>query len=223
MKILIIEDDLKASESLKNALTENNYVVRVAHDGEEGSYLARIHNYDAIILDYNLPKKNGLEVCREIRKDGKTTPIIMLSVKFEKDDKVELLNSGADDYVCKPYGFAELNARIKAVTRRPYAIKPSIIEIDKLKINSSAHEVQVKDKKVRLNRKEFALLEYLAQNQGRVVSRGEIFDNVWNVESSDIFSNTIESTIRKIRKKIDIFCKDSIIRTVSGVGYSIAV
>jgi DNA-binding response OmpR family regulator len=220
MKLLIVEDEVEILGFLKKSLESECYVVDTAADGERGSYLARTNDYDLIILDNIMPKKTGLEVCCEIRKDGKNTPILVLSVKSETTTKVDLLNAGADDYLTKPFSLDELLARIKALLRRPEQIRSEVLQIDDLVLDVSRHEVRRDDRQINLTRKEFMLLHYMMKNQGSVLSRSMIMEHVWDM-SVDPFSNTIESHIVSLRKKVDIPGKKKLIRTIPGRGYKI--
>lgn len=220
MRILIIEDDAEARESLRIGLEQESFVVDEASDGEKGSYIARTNDYDLIILDYILPKKNGWEVCREIRTAGKTMPILVLTVRSSVDDKIEFLNCGADDYVTKPFAFFELLARVRALLRRPSGLEPSILTLDDLTVDTHRQKVSRGKKEIYLTRKEFSLLEYLMKHKGAVVSRGMIMEHVWNSDS-DPFSNTIEAHILNVRKKVDIMKNKKLIQTVPGRGYKI--
>ncbi len=217
MRILIIEDDKEIAEFLKTSLETESFVVDVFHDGERGSFIARTEEYDLIILDHILPRKDGFQICQEVRQNGKMIPILMLSVKTEVPLKVGLLNLGADDYMTKPFVFDELLARIRVLLRRPVAYKPSQLKIDDLVLDPSAQRVTRGRKEIYLTRKEFILLQYMMQNRGRVLSRGMILEHVWNRET-DPFSNTIEAHILNLRKKVDISSK-KLIHTVSGRGY----
>ncbi len=202
MRILIVEDEKQIAKFLRAGLEAESFAVDVADDGERGSFLARTNDYDLIILDNVLPKKTGLQVCQEIRKDGKSVPIIVLSVKSETSAKVELLNSGADDYLSKPFSLEELLARVRALLRRPPKVEGDILQIADLILDNKKQIVKRGAKEVYLTRKEFALLEYLLKNAGAVLSRGMIMEHVWNM-SADPFSNTIESHILSLRRKID--------------------
>ncbi len=222
MKILIIEDEKEIAEFLKKSLEAENYVVDVAYDGEKGSFLARTNDYDIILLDNIMPKKTGRQVCEEIRRDGKDVPILMISVKSEVTTKVDLLNAGADDYLTKPFSLDELLARIRALLRRPKKIETEILKIDDLVLDTSKHKVMRGDKEIYLTKKEFMLLKYLMKNVGIVLSRGMILEHVWDM-SVDAFSNTIESHIRSLRRKIDLPGKKKLIHTIPGFGYKIDV
>lgn len=221
MRILVVEDEKEIRDFIKSSLEAECYAVDAAPDGEKGSYLARTNDYDLIILDNVMPKKSGLEVCEEIRKDGKKVPILILSVKSETTTKVDLLNAGADDYLTKPFSLDELLARIKALLRRPPELENEVYSIDGLELNENKHSVKRDGKEIYLTRKEFALLKYLMKNQGIVLSRGMIMEHVWDM-SIDPFSNTIESHILSLRKKIDMRGKKKIICTIPGRGYKIA-
>jgi len=217
MKILIIEDDISVRNVLRMGLEELSYTVDEAEDGEQGSYFARINPYNLIILDNVLPKKMGRQVCSEIREAGVTTPILLLSAKNDVNMKVEMLNLGADDYLTKPFSFAELQARIKALIRRPQQIEDTVLKGGNVILNSDTHEVKRNRQKIYLTRKEFSLLELLMKNAGRIVSRSKIMENVWDI-NADPFSNTIETHVRNLRQKL----KDSkkrLIRNIPGRGY----
>lgn len=218
MRILIIEDDEYLRLSLKKALESDLYVVDHMGDGVNGSYIARTHDYNLIIIDYVLPGKNGLEVVKEIRAKGVNTPILIMSVRSEIDDKVNLLESGADDYIVKPFTYQEFRARVHALLRRNYKIIDETMVIDDLTIDISKTEVIKKGEKVYLTRKEFMLLQSLARNPGKVITRAELLEEVWN-RDSDPFSNTVEAHIRNLRKKLE--SDRRLIHTIPGRGYKI--
>ena len=220
MRILIVEDEEGIATFLKAGLESEYFAVDVAEDGEKGSYLARTNDYDIIILDNMLPKKNGGEVCEDIRKHGKNTPIIMLSARSELGVKVDLLNKGADDYLTKPFSLEELIARIRALLRRPNAVSSEILEVDDLVMDTKRHITKRGDKEIYLTRKEFMLLELLMKKRGSVVSRGSIMEHVWDM-NVDPFSNTIESHILNIRKKISSKGRKDLVYTLPGIGYKI--
>ena len=219
MRILLIDDDLELREILRVNLESEGFIVDTASDGESGSYTARTNQYNLIILDNILPKKSGLIVAREIRASHGNAPILLISVCTDSAEKVKLLESGVDDYLTKPFAFAELVARVKALVRRPYNITEPVMTLDDLTIDSTRHEVIRDNKRLYLTRKEFMLLECLMQSSGKVVSRGQLMDHVWNQEA-DPFSNTIEAHIRNLRKKVDTK-KRKLIHTISGHGYKI--
>lgn len=220
MRILIIEDEPKLQSLLKTNLEDQGFFVDTANQGDKGSYLARTNDYDAIVLDYLLPEKQGDQICREIRDAGKTCPIIVVSVRGAVPDKVELLNMGADDYITKPFAFDELLARIRAVLRRPSNWQDSVLSIDNLTVDPIKYKAIRDDREIPLTRKEFALLEYLLRNKGAVISRGAIMEHVWDLDG-DIFSNTIETHILNLRRKIDSKGYLKLIHTVSGRGYKV--
>ncbi|MFA6315034.1 MAG: response regulator transcription factor [Candidatus Paceibacterota bacterium] len=220
MKILIIEDDLRTANVVRDGLKADDHTVEIASDGAEGSFMARTFEYDAIVLDYSLPKKNGLEVCREVRLAGRTTPILFLSIVDDSDTKIAALNQGADDYMTKPFQLLELYARIRAVTRRPAIINKTCVSVDDLSIDTDRHIVLRGTTRIRMTRKEFNLLEYLMKNTGRVLSRALLMEHVWTADSNP-FSNTVEAHIRNIRKKICINHRPDLIANIPGRGYVI--
>lgn len=217
MKILIVEDNKKIINILKSGLEASGFAVDVAEDGEKGSFEARVNDYDLVILDINLPKKEGFDVCREIREDGKKMPILMLSVHLEILTKVNFLNAGADDYLIKPFSFDELLARVKALLRRPRQIENEIIKIDDIVVDISNFSVKKNNKEVYLNKKEFSLLEYFVKNIDKTLSRSMIAEHVWDNEF-DPFSNTIEAHVSNLRRKLESKNK-RLILTVPGRGY----
>lgn len=220
MRILIVEDEAAISTFLKKSLEAEYFAVDVASDGERGSYFAHINEYDLLILDNLLPKKDGMTVCRELRESGKTMPILVLSVKSEVVRKVDLLNAGADDYLTKPFALEELLARVRALLRRKPGIEGEVLSVSDLSLDTKRLTVKRGTRDVGLTRKEFMLLEYLMQHEGAVLSRGMILEHVWDM-SVDIFSNTIESHILSLRKKLGDMGKERLIKTVAGRGYKI--
>lgn len=219
MRLLIIEQDNPTRKSLCDFFKTASFRVDTTACGEHGNYLGQTNNYDLIILGYSLPKKTGYEIIKDLRTKGTKTPIIMLTWKNETSDKVAVLNAGADDYITKPFCYEELYARVKAVLRRPREIQSSIITVSGLKIDSSRHSVVFGKQKVYLTRKEFALLEYLAQNKGTIISRSKLLEEVWQGEGNP-FSNTIEAHILNLRKKLKIR-KTKLIYTIPGKGYKL--
>lgn len=220
MRILIVEDDKNILDFLKSGLKSNGFAVDAASDGEKGSFMGRVNEYDLIILDLNLPGKNGEEICLDIRNKGKKTPILMLTVNSDTDSKIRLLNSGADDYLTKPFSFDELTARIKALLRRPPNIEPNTLQADDLVLNKNNQTVFKSGKEITLTTKEFSILEHLMKNKGRVVSRSDLMEHVWDCQA-DPFSNAIETHILNIRNKIGHKGKIDLIKTISGRGYKI--
>jgi DNA-binding response OmpR family regulator len=220
MKILIVEDDPEILEFLRDGFEAESSTVESADNGADGSYMARVNEYDVIILDYSLPKKNGGIVCDEIRAAGKMTPIIFLSVMGEVHQKIDSLEKGADDYITKPFPFEELRARVRALARRPRKIESSTLSVGDLVLDGEKQTVLRGQTGIYLTRKEFSLLHFLMKNPGMVLSRSLIMEHVWSTES-DPFSNTIESHILNLRKKINIGRKKDLIRNVPGRGYTI--
>lgn len=217
MKILLVEDNHDIRETLRANLESELFTVDSVDNGESGSYLARTNYYDLIIMDYMLPRRNGLQVCSEIRQANRNAPIIMISVCEKVTEKIALLEAGADDFLQKPFSFLELLARIRAITRRPYNVSGAILNMDDITIDITKQSVTRNGRDVYLTRKEFMLLECFARNRGRVVSRGFINENVWENDSNP-FSNTIEAHVRNLRKKLD-GGRAVLIKTVPGRGY----
>ena len=222
MRILFIEDEKDVVTALKNSLESDGFVVDVAKDGEEGSYLARTNKYDLMILDLVLPKKEGKEVLREIRSKGENLPVLVLSALTDPKDKIALLEIGADDYMIKPFSYGELLARVRALLRRSKKMIDEILKIDDLLVDTKRYSVKRGKQEIYLTRKELMLLEYLIRNKGIAMSRAVIMEHVWDKEL-DPFSNTIESHILKIRKKINLPGKKKLVHTIPGRGYMIDV
>jgi two-component system, OmpR family, response regulator len=218
MRILVVEDQEETAAVLKRKLEAECYAVDVENDGDRGFYRARTNDYDLILLDNGLPGKGGYEICSELREYKMTTPIMILSVQSEIEDKVALLNCGADDYLAKPYAFSELSARVKALLRRPQTIEGKTLVVDGLSLDRGTYSFTFNESVTYLTPKEFMLLEYLMKHAGKVVSRGDILEHVWD-DSADPFSNSIETHIMNLRKKIDRRNKDAFIHTVPGRGY----
>jgi len=222
MRILVVDDDIEIRKFLKKNLELESFVVDTAGDGEEGSYMGRTHPYDLILLDNIMPKKNGFEVCKEIRSSGKSMPIIILSIDADIGKKISLLNIGADDYVTKPFSYKELSSRIRALLRRPTTIVLPVLKTGDLTLDTLNQKVKRGSKEIYLTRKEFALAEYLMRNSGAVVSRATLLEHVWD-DDVDPFSNTIEAHILNLRKKIDLPSRRKLIHTVPGRGYKIDI
>jgi DNA-binding response OmpR family regulator len=220
MRILVVEDDADMRDYLKITLERESFIVDCAPDGQKGSYMARTNDYDMVLLDNMLPNKTGIEVCKDVRQSGKNMPIILLSVKSEADEKAALLDSGADDYLTKPYSHKELLARMRALMRRAPLVKPTVLKVGDVTLDTTTNEVRKGKKEIYLTRKEFGLLELLMQNKGNIVSRGAILEHVWDSDG-DPFSKTIETHILNLRKKIENGRKRFLIN-VPGRGYKIS-
>ena len=222
MKILVVEDEHLIANSIKKGLEQERYAVDVAYDGDYGFDLASTENYDLIILDLLLPKMDGLTVCRKLRQDAINTPILILTAKGQTRDKVEGLDAGADDYLTKPFAFAELLARLRALVRRPKAVLDPVLKVQDLTLDASSFVVKRKNKLIQLSNKEFSLLEYLMRNKGRILTKDQIIAHVWDYDA-DILPNTVEVNIKNLRNKIDRPFKSSqpLIQTVRGFGYKI--
>lgn len=218
MRILLVEDEPSAARILAKGLREQSYAVDVAADGETALEQAQTNEYDLIILDVMLPRRDGFEVCRTLRRSGRAVPILMLTARDSVEDRIEGLDTGADDYLIKPFNFHELLARARALLRRGPALRPEIIEVADLKIDPRAREVERAGKPVELTAKEYALIEYLARRAGEVVTRADIAEHVWD-ENFDPFSNLIEVYIQRLRRKIDDGHAVKLIRTRRGEGY----
>ena len=218
MRILVVEDEKETAAALKRKLEAECYAVDVEYDGERGYYKARTNDYDLILLDKSLPGKGGYEICSGLREYKIATPVLILSVAAEVEDKVALLNCGADDYLTKPYAFSELAARVKAMLRRPAQIEGTILNVGDMSLDRETYSFTFRGQTEYLTSKEFALLEYLMKNAGRVVSRGMIMEHVWD-ESVDQFSKSMETHIMNLRKKIDPRNKDAFIRNIPGRGF----
>ncbi len=222
MKILIIDDEKNIVEFLKQGLESKMFSVEAAYDGERGAFLGRTGSYDLIILDYILPKMNGVEVLKEIRSENKHIPVIMLTVKSEIKNKEEAFLIGADDYLTKPFLFDELLMRIKAILKRPNKIESEILKIDNLTLSTRTKMIRRGGKEIYLTRREFSLLEYLLRNRGLIVSRQELLEHVWDY-NADPFSNSIESHIASLRRKLNQNKNLNIIHTFNGRGYRLSL
>ena len=223
MRILVVEDEHKITQFIKTGLELESWAVDLAYDGEAGLDLAVSETYDVIVLDLMIPKISGFELISTLRRDEDIhTPILILTAKGATEDKVECLNAGADDYLIKPFIFAELIARIRALSRRPQKQTSSQFEIGNLFVDTITHEVKRAGRKIQLSKREFSLLEYLLKNLRKPKSKLEIIQNVWNYED-DILPNTVEVYINYLRKKIDkpFSINKPLIHTVRGFGYKI--
>ncbi len=220
VKILLIEDEPKTVQSLKQGLEENNYVVEVAYDGHMGHQLAIRNTYQLIISDIIIPGINGLELCRKLRLEGVQTPILMLTALSTTDDKLEGFDAGADDYLAKPFDFKEFLARVKALIKRSNQtmIEAQVLKFADLELDLTSKIVSRSGQKINLTAKEFQLMEYFLRNQEKVISKAEIAENIWEVEDENS-SNLIEVYVNYLRKKVDKGFPSKLIHTQFGMGY----
>lgn len=218
MKVLVVEDNTKLAENIKQGLSQEGYAVDIIGDGlvAERRILINRDEYDLVILDRMLPGKEGMLVCKNWRENEVAIPILMLTALNTTDDKVEGLDAGADDYLAKPFAFKELLARVNALLRRPKQSAPIVLENGDISVNTTARIITYKDKPVSLTLKEFMVLEYLIRNAGKVVTRDDLYSHAWDFADSS-FSNTVDVHIKNLRKKIHDNAK--IIQTIRGVGY----
>ncbi|MBI3619676.1 response regulator transcription factor [Candidatus Roizmanbacteria bacterium] len=222
MRILLVEDEKRLSYVVKKGLTEEGYAVDQAFDGAEGFYLAKSETYDLIILDVILPQVNGIKVCLELRKKKIPTPILMLTARTRVEDRVTGLDAGADDYLGKPFAFAELKSRIQALLRRSHKQSQTILTIDDLAVDPLKHVATRAKKVITLTPKEFAILELLLRHKNEVVTRTQIIEHTWDY-NFDSLSNVVDVFITTLRRKIDKEVKHKLIHTVHGVGYKISL
>lgn len=219
MKILVVEDEDETAETLKKRLEAECYAVDVESDGDKASYRAKTNHYDLILLDNMLPGKNGDQICRELREYKMATPILILSGQNDIEQKINLLNCGADDYVTKPCSYTEIAARVKALLRRPKFIESATaLVVDDLILDREMFSATRGKRVIRLTPKEFAILEYFMKHPGKVITRGMLLEHVWD-DSADPLSNSIETHVTNIRKKIDRGGRRKLIHTIPGRGY----
>ncbi len=218
MRILVIEDERKVASFIKKGLEEQSYAVDVSYDGKQGEQLATQNEYDVIVLDVLLPVQDGIETCRRIRQSKVNTPILMLTALGDTEDKVRGLDSGADDYLTKPFHFEELLARVRALLRRTGQDKTSLLQVAGLVLDPVTRDVRRDGTPIRLTTREFALLEYLMRNKGQILSRAHIAQHVWNV-SFDMESNVIDVYVKLLRQKVDKDFDRALIHTIVGAGY----
>ena len=219
MRVLLVEDEPSAAQMLSKGLREESYAVDIARDGKQALYQAAITDYDALVLDVMLPGIDGFEVCRELRRGGSQVPVLMLTARDAIESRIEGLDSGADDYLIKPFDFGELLARLRAVIRRGrLPLTPSIIELSGLRIDLRARQASRQGQAIKLTAREFALLEFLALHAGEVVGRGAIEEHVWDAPFESM-SNVIDVMIQRLRRKIDDPQAASMITTRRGEGY----
>ena len=222
MKVLLIEDDVETADYIVNGLNETGYVVDSVNNGEDGLYLAKNRQYDVMIIDRMLPKKDGISIIKELRDSENKTPILILSALGDVDEKVEGLKAGADDYLPKPYAFTELLARIEALIRRKKGAEHNIhkLQVEDLIMDLRKYKVTRSGKEIEMKPREFRLLEYLMRNSGQVITRTMLIENVWDY-NFEPQTNVIDVHISRLRAKIDKGFKKQLIKTVRGVGYKI--
>jgi len=220
MRILVVEDDVKIAAAVKRGLELHGYAVDMVHDGDTSYAYASSTDYDLIVLDRMLPGVDGVTLCRKLRDDGVQTPILMLTARGTIGDKVEGLNSGADDYLVKPFSFDELSARVRALLRRPPASTGTVLKVDNLELDPIAFSVSRAGQPIKLSHKEFLLLEYFIHHAGQVITKDSLINHIWD-EDADILPNTVEVYIGYLRTKIDrAFPKEKqLLRTRRGFGY----
>lgn len=222
MKVLLVEDEAAVATMLTKGLKESGYAVTLAPDGQMGWDMTRDHEFDIIILDIMLPGINGLELCKRLRRDGLATPILMLTALGTTENIVLGLDSGADDYLVKPFKFAELEARIRTLLRRKFNAHSSkeLLQVGDLVINTAAKSVTRKGEPISLTATEYRLLEFMVRNKGRVFSRMEMLENVWSIDFN-MSTNVVDVYVNYLRKKIDKAPAHKLIHTVVGMGYMI--
>ena len=231
MRLLLVEDHVPLADELLAGLTRQGYAVDWLADGRDAAYQGATEPYDLIILDLLLPEMDGVTLCKQLRKNKIHTPVLMLTAKGQIQDKVEGLDSGADDYLTKPFSFEELLARIRALSRRPKTALNEVLAVEDLQLNTKLYKVERGGKRIKLTSKEFSLLEYLMRNANKILSKDQIIVHVWNYDA-EILPNTVEVYIKNLRKKIDVSFKNlpagrqtkkPLIHTVRGFGYKIGV
>ena len=220
MRLLLAEDEQDLSKALCAILKHNNYSVDAVYDGQDALDYGLSENYDGIILDIMMPKKNGIEVLTELRKSGVDTPVLILTAKGEVDDKILGLDSGADDYLTKPFAMGELLARIRALTRRKADFTPNLLSSGNLSLNRETFELSVEDDSIRLGNKEFQMMEMLMSNPGRLISTEQFMDKIWGYEY-DAVINVVWVYISYLRKKLASLIASLEIKAVRGVGYTL--
>src|ERR1700716_2242207 len=220
MRVLIAEDDTALAKFVSQGLEAEHYTVDVYSDGEQAGAAAHEIDYDLIILDLNLPTLDGVSVLRQLRAKKPTLPVLVLTQRSRVEDRVQCLDTGADDYLPKPFSFSELSARIRALLRRSHLPSQSVLAIDDLKLDRIEHRVERSGRRIDLTTKEFALLEYLMRNAGRCVTRAMIIEHVWNL-TFDTTTNVVDVYINYLRRKVDDGHVTKLIRTVRGVGYEL--
>ena len=218
MRILVTEDEKDLADAIAKGLRRQGYAVDIAYDGQQALDMVEINGYDLIVLDLNLPLVDGVEVCKNIRSSGLRMGVLMLTARTGLDDRVNGLDIGADDYLTKPFHFPELLARIRAILRREGEVLNPILRINDLVLDTNSQKSYFKDKETKLTTKEFAILEYLMRNAGRIISQEELLEHVWN-DDANLFTHSVKVHIMNLRKKLDASGIVNAISTVKGRGY----
>lgn len=221
MRLLVVEDEFKMAAYLRRAFVEEGHAVEEAHDGEEGLTLALSQPFDAIVLDLNLPRRDGLSVLRQLRASGRATPVLILSARGQADDRISGLNLGADDYLPKPFSMEELLARVGALLRQAETVKQTRLSVGDLTVDTATHTASRAGRVVELPMREFSLLEFLVRCAGRTLSRAQILEHVWGYHF-DPGTNVVDVYIQRLRRKIDDNHPLKLIHTVPGLGYRLA-
>src|SRR3989339_747770 len=222
MRILVVEDEHRIANSIKKGLEQELYAVDVTYNGLDGFDLASTEDYDLLVLDLMLPGLTGLSICRQLRQKNIHTPILILTAKGQIEDKVEGLDSGADDYLTKPFSFEELLARLRALTRRPQKALSTILKVGNLTLDTTTFEVKRANSLISLSGREFSLLEFFLRHPHQIVTKEKIIGHIWNYDAN-ILPNTVEVYVKNLRRKIDLPFKNlpPLIHTVRGFGYKI--
>ena len=223
MRLLVVEDELDIAHAVAKGLRQQGYAVDVAYDGEQGWKLAEVNEYDLLILDLNLPEMDGLELCRRLRASRPSLLILMLTARSLPDERVTGLEQGADDYLVKPFYFAELTARIRALLRRDMRVRTPLLQFKDLKLDSSARVVWQDNHRLELTSKEFGILEYLLRHQGEIISQETLLEHVWDMQANPL-TNTVRVHINSLRRKLeDVAEMPRYIETIIGQGYRLGV
>jgi two-component system OmpR family response regulator len=218
LRLLVVDDDVKLSRAVGRGLRSEGYAVDVVDDGEAALMQAAVWDYDAIVLDVMLPRRDGFEVCRVLRERGCWAPVLMLTARGQVSDRIEGLDVGADDYLAKPFDFGELLARLRALTRRAPSERPSRLEVGDLVVDPATHEVQRLGESVELTAREFSVLEFLARHPGEVITRTTLLEHVWD-ENYFGSTNIVDQYVGALRRKLELPFDRPLIRTVRGVGF----
>ncbi|MBA2451779.1 MAG: response regulator transcription factor [Chloroflexia bacterium] len=221
MRVLVVEDEQRIADFIEKGLTESGYAVDVAADGDDALAWSDVVDYDVIILDVMLPKRDGIDVCRTLRTRGVGVPVLMLTARDAIDDRVRGLDSGADDYLVKPFAFAELLARLRALTRREPVLMNTLLRVSDLTLDTTTRVVERQGAAIELTNKEYALLEYLMRHPNQILTRSMIAEHVWNYDFNNV-TNVIDVHIRYLRRKLDDPFPTRLIQTVRGAGYRIS-